>query len=508
MREYNAAIYLRLSKEDKEINNSIDIQREITTKYATEHKYNVAQEYVDNGYSGILSSRPALNKLMIDIIRNKINMVIVKDMSRLTRDKNLTSYYTDIFFPENDVRLISVTEYIDTGERYETPDVVALRGIVNQSYLEDISRKIKLVKRNFKEQGKFIEASVAYGYQKDKDDKYKLVIDENVAPIIREIYKSFIDGKKPLEIAQNLNKRNIKTASQYLGQKNARCCWTKSMINRILTNPIYAGNMVLNKYITDFKSKKTLLAPKSKYEILQNTHPSIIPQEDYNIVQQMKGNKTKKDFKTYLYLLKGLTYCKHCGRRMTYKNSYPTRIDANGKITGKPNDIGYFVCEEHYRHPEICNVCNNKIMEKDLNEIVLKKVSKRLKQLQIRKYADEVQEYRERQNTELNDYKKIKNEISKQESNFKVLYSKKVEGIISEEQFIKEYNEYKEKVTELKDRLDRLEKSEKTFESRTDTEKLIIEFENCKKFDNVILKKLIEKIEIGKDQKVEIILKV
>ena len=163
MREYNAAIYLRLSKEDKEINNSIDIQREITTKYATEHKYNIAQEYVDNGYSGILSSRPALNKLMIDIIRNKINMVIVKDMSRLTRDKNLTSYYTDIFFPENDVRLISVTEYIDTGERYETPDVVALRGIVNQSYLEDISRKIKLVKRNFKEQGKFIEASVSKG---------------------------------------------------------------------------------------------------------------------------------------------------------------------------------------------------------------------------------------------------------------------------------------------------------------------------------------------------------
>ena len=77
-------------------------------------------EYIDNGYSGILSSRPALNKLMIDIIRNKIDMVIVKDMSRLTRDKNLTSYYTDIFFPDNDVRLISVTEYIDTGDRYET----------------------------------------------------------------------------------------------------------------------------------------------------------------------------------------------------------------------------------------------------------------------------------------------------------------------------------------------------------------------------------------------------
>lgn len=119
MKEYKAAIYIRLSKEDREINNSIDIQREITTKYANKHNYNIIDEYIDNGYSGIISSRPESNRLMRDIIRNKLNMVIVKDISRLTRNKNLTSYYTDIFFPDNDVRLISVTEYIDTGERYE-----------------------------------------------------------------------------------------------------------------------------------------------------------------------------------------------------------------------------------------------------------------------------------------------------------------------------------------------------------------------------------------------------
>ena len=205
MKEYKAANYLRLSKEDREMNNSIDIQREITTNYAKEHNYNIIEEYVDNGYSGILSSRPALNKLMIDIVRNKINMVIVKDISRLTRDRNMTSYYTDVFFPDNDVRLISVTEYVDTGERYDIDDIIALKGIVNQSYLEDLSKKIEAVKNNFKKQGKFIEASVAYGYKKDKNDKYKIVIDENVAPIIKEIFKSFIDGKKPLEIAKSLN---------------------------------------------------------------------------------------------------------------------------------------------------------------------------------------------------------------------------------------------------------------------------------------------------------------
>ena len=103
MREYKAAIYLRLSKEDIEKNNSIDMQREITTKYAKDHNYKIVNEYVDNGYSGILNSRPELDKMIRDITLGKINMLIVKDMSRLTRDKNLTSYFTDSFrylYPE------------------------------------------------------------------------------------------------------------------------------------------------------------------------------------------------------------------------------------------------------------------------------------------------------------------------------------------------------------------------------------------------------------------------
>lgn len=504
MRNYKAAIYLRLSKEDREVNNSIDIQREITTKYAKEHNYNIVDEYIDNGYSGILSSRPELDRLMIDIVRNKVNMVIVKDMSRLTRDKNLTSYYTDIFFPDNDVRLISVTEFVDTGERYEIDDVVAIRGIVNQSYLEDISKKIKSVKRIFKEQGKFIEASVAYGYKKDKTDKQKIVIDENVAPIIREIYSLYLEGIGPSKIAERLNNRNIETPSQYLKLKVIGKYWTKSMINRILTNPIYAGYMVLNKYDTSFKLKKKNVTPKYQYELIENTHEAIIPKEDFEETQQKRGNRTKNDNKSYLYLLKGLVYCKNCGRKMTYKNSKPVRIDKNGKITGNPNDIGYFICEEHYRHIEICNQ-PNKTMENDLNEVVLKKVSDRLKQLQIGKYAKDVAELREKMDPNLNSCKKIRTEINRVEAEFKILYSKKVEGIIEEDEFLNQYQIYKETTSTLKEKLNRLQN---TLSGKAEAERLIIAFSDTKKFDNTILKKLIEKIEIGKNENIVITFKV
>ena len=507
MKDYRAAIYLRLSKEDIEANNSIDTQREITTNYAKQHNYNIIKEYVDNGYSGILDSRPALDKLITDITRNKINMLIIKDMSRLTRDKNLTSYYTDIFFPDNDVRLISVTEYIDTGERYEIDDVVAIRGIVNQSYLEDISKKIKAVKTNLKEQGKFIESSVAYGYKKDESDKTKIVIDENVAYVVKEIFELYIDNVGPLEIANRLNARHIQTPSQYLNLKKQGKYWTKSIVNRILNNPIYCGRLVLNKYENNLKLKKRIATRKSEYKYLENTHEAIIHPTIFEKVQEKKGNVKKENLKEYVCLLKGLVYCKNCGRRMSYKNSSPIRIDKNGKVTGKKNNLGYFICAEHYRHKDVCNEWV-KIMETDLNKMVLNKVSKRLKKLQLGKYADDVMAYKESLNPNLNETKKIKNEISKRESNFKILYSKKVEEIISEEEFIAEYNKYQEEITELKKKLDRLETNKISYNSKSELDKLIIEFSETKKFDNTILKKLVEKIEIGKDNEVKITLKV
>lgn len=265
--------------------------------------------------------------------------------------------------------------------------------------------------------------------------------------------------------------------------------------------------MLMNKYETDFKFKRKKITPKQEYQLLKNTHEAIISQEDYDKVQQMRGNRTKKDNRTYIYLLRGLVYCKNCGRKMTYKNSNPVRIDANGKITGKPNDIGYFICEEHYRHIDVCNQ-SNKIMEKTLNELVLKKVSDRLKQLPIGKYAIDVQEVIERQDSNMNNCKNIKNEIEKKEAEFKILYSKKVEGVISDEEFFKQYQVYKEATSKLKEKMNRFQKNQNNFNIRTEIERFIIAFSNTKKLDNAILKKLVDKIEIGKDEEVIITLKV
>ena len=135
-------------------------------------------------------------------------------------------------------------------------------------------------------------------------------------------------------------------------------------------------------------------------------------------------------------------------------------------------------------------------------------INNRLKKLQINKYAKEVAIYRQKQDPSINEYKKLQNEITKQENNFKILYSKKVEGIITEESFIEQYNQYKETVKNLKERQDRLETDNKKYNNRNELDKLIIEFIDCKKFDNTIIKKLVEKIEVGKNDQVKITLKV
>ena len=226
MKEYRAGIYLRLSREHDEENNSIEAQREITTKYAIEKGYKIVKEYVDNGYSGILDSRPALNEMMIDIARGFINMVIVKDISRLTRNKNKTGWYTEIFFPDNDVRFISVTEFIDSGDRYEIDDSIMLRGIANQYYVTDISKKVRANKNAMKESGQFVEHYAPYGYKKQEDDKHKVIIDENVADNIRKIYDMYINGETSSQIADYLNSNKIKNPSRYMKLKNATRKWS------------------------------------------------------------------------------------------------------------------------------------------------------------------------------------------------------------------------------------------------------------------------------------------
>ena len=332
---------------------------------------------------------------MLYISRGYINMVIVKDISRLTRNKNKTGWYTELFFPDNDVRFISVTEFIDSGERYEIDDTIMLRGIANQYYIADISKKARANKHAMKDKGQYVEAHIPYGYKLSSEDKHKVLIDDGVADNIRLIYNMYLKGNTGLQIARYLNNEKIKNPSRYMKMKNASKKWNAETVNDILSNPFYCGNTITNKYETNYINK-TCKKNKKKdtWIIKENTHEGIVSKELYDKVQKIKKSKYKKSGISYEFLLKDLVYCGHCKMKYQYKIY---------KSTNKKRylyDSSSFKCGTVYRSPD---KCTNKtsINEKHLNEIVVAETKKRLQLIEINKETNKIIDYYKENNVKV-----------------------------------------------------------------------------------------------------------
>lgn len=499
MKEYRAGIYLRLSREHAEENNSIEAQREITTNYAIKNGFKIVKEYQDNGYSGILDSRPALNEMMIDISRGLINMVIVKDISRLTRNKNKTGWYTEIFFPDNDVRFISVTEFIDSGERYEIDDTIMLRGIANQYYLTDISKKIRANKKAMKDAGQYVEAHAPYGYKLLEEDKHKIVIDEKVADVIRLIYDMYIDGKTGTQIAQYLNSKRKRTPSQYLKMKNASTRWSQETINDILSNPFYSGDTVVNKYITNYMTKTCKKnKDRSTWIIKENTHEPIILKEKYKKVQEIKKGKRGKNTTKYEFLLKDLLYCGHCKHKLQYK------LYKSADKTRYLYDSSGFVCGIVYKKKHLCK---NKtfINEKHINSIIIEKVKERLSQIKVDKATNKIVDYFKENSEETKELNKYKNEVQKLDRKKMVLYRKKCEQYITENEFKEEYTKIKEEISDYQKRIEKLEENNNNIINEKRIKEIINEFQKGKDINNEFLKEIINRIEVYSNNQINII---
>lgn len=505
MKEYKAGLYLRLSHEDIQENNSIEAQRMLTTEYAIKHRYNIVNEYVDNGYSGMLDSRPALNRMIVDILTNKINMVIVKDISRLTRDKNKTGYYTEIFFPDNDIRFISVTEMIDSGYRYEIDDSIMLRGIVNQYYVEDISKKIKSVLTNKKKNGEYVEHYVPYGYKKDLKNKYKVIIDEDVSENVKLIFNMYLQGYSQGKIAKYLTSLGIDTPKKYKGQKVKINEWGNDSVGRILKDPFYIGKMVINKSDNDYRTKKTKRTPRDKWILVDGKHEPLVSKEDYEQVQQILKEKFAKPTQKYEYLLKGLVFCGHCKARMQYK--YRDRTKIRDKVLDSPQKSWYYKCRMLYKFPSICNR-GHTIQEKKLNSIVLESLKKRLSKFSIDDYTGKIIDTYKEKNPNYKIFEQYKKRKKKLETDVTYIYNKKLENLISTDEFKEQYLHLKKEIKSIELEIEKLEKLCNPCEIDEKVKKIIIDFKNGKEFTNEIIKELIERIEVYEDMKIDIIYKV
>ena len=377
---YNAGIYVRLSKDDERAGESLSIENQklILTKYVAEQGWNIVDIYVDDGYSGTNFDRPAVTRLLEDAKTGKINLIIVKDLSRFGRNYIQVGQYIDYIFPTYNIRFIALNDNVDTANKDTTAmDMLPIMNVFNEWHAANTSKKIKAVIEANCKAGKYRTTFAPYGYVKGDDENHLPVVDEPAASVVRRIFQMRSQGISPRHIADTLNNEGVPIASDYLyakmGKPNPRRTshlWCAERIRTMINNPTYLGHLVQMKTTTvSYKNHKNVKKDPSEWIIVENTHEPLVSQEIWNKCREMEasvsqGKKTKTGF---VAALSGLMFCADCGEKMRLgwnkttngSKKKPRKYVRHNFNCGRYNRHGKIACKSHY------------IKMKDMNALVL-----------------------------------------------------------------------------------------------------------------------------------------
>lgn len=446
-----AALYCRLSRDDENEgdSNSIAHQKQILEKYARDHGYTHFKFYVDDGYSGVSFNRPGFQEMLADIEAGKVSAVIVKDMSRFGRNYLEVGLYTEIRFPEMDVRFIAINDGVDSDNQMD--DFTPFRNIINEWYAKDTSKKIRAVFRNKGMSGQRLSTQVPYGYIKDEGGN--LVKDEETAPVVRMIFQLCAEGNGPGRIARILREREIPTPGSLAFQRTGRedrydpehpCHWNESSVANILEQPEYLGHTVNFKTTKkSFKSKKVIINPEEKRMVFENTHPAIIDQETWDTVQKNRCQKRRPTKMGDMGMFSGLVYCADCGNKLSLC-----------RTTSWERDKDNYVCATYKRKKGECSA--HYIRECVLEKLVLENLRKVI--AYTRDYEDDFvrQITRNSLSEQEREQAGAKRQLAQQtrrvkeiDGIIKRLYEDNISGKLSDERFAKMSADYEREQKEL-----------------------------------------------------------
>ncbi len=502
-----AAIYCRLSEEDKnkqheqDDSESIRNQKTMLLNYMMEKGWELYDIYSDDDYTGADRNRPEFNRLLEDARAKKFDIILCKTQSRFTRELELVEKYIHGLFPIWGIRFVSIVDNADTDNKGNKKSR-QINGLVNEWYLEDLSDNIKKVFDAKRQQGCHIGAFALYGYQKDPNQKGHLIIDEEAAGVVREVFTLFAQGYGKANIARLLNDRGIPNPTEYKRlqglrykspeQKNSTL-WKYFAISDMLINEIYIGNMVQGKYGSiSYKTKQNKPRPKSEWYIVEGTHEPIIDSVLWNQVQAMVAQKAKPFITGDIGIFAKKVRCMNCGYTMrSSKNRGKHYLQCSNRHVAKDSCIGSFISVE-------------KLERTILDE--------------LHKLSDEYLDRDElAARVEFNDRLGVKIERLKSESGalqkkvvdcakgITALYLDKVKGLITENEF----TEFKEQLsnekahyTSLAADLEReIEYLELKIRSARSRKEVIEEYVNVEHLTRQMVEQLIDFIEVGKREK-------
>lgn len=373
--QYNADFYLRLSREDGDgaESESIANQRDLLLAFLSKHpEIHLHKVRVDDGYSGVDYNRPDFQQMMESVKNKEINCIIVKDFSRLGRNFIETGKYIEKIFPFMGVRFISVNDNYDSARARTSSEnlIIPVKNLINDTYCRDISIKIRSHLAIKRERGECIAPFAVYGYKKDEKNKNQLVVDEEAAAIVCEIFKRKLDGFSAQAIANWLNRQGVLSPLEYKHSKGSRYFttfkqkdksrWTAVAVFRILKNPAYIGTLVQGKRSTpNYKVRKLFDVPEKQWVSVPNSHEAIVSKEIFESVEKLLLADTRTaPSQNCTYPLSGLLYCGDCGRSMVRKNN---------SYANKP--YIYYICSG-YKNREGCRMSHS-IRDRALEGAVL-----------------------------------------------------------------------------------------------------------------------------------------
>ena len=516
---YDAALYLRLSRDDiedgsaKTESDSIANQRELLRNFVkSQPDIQIFDIYVDDGYSGSNFDRPEFKRMTKDIESGKVNCVIVKDLSRFGREYIEAGRWIEKIYPALNVRFISVTDQFDsnTADFSEKSFVVPVKNFLNESYCRDISGKVRSHQKIKREKGEFIGAFAPYGYRKDSENKNRLVVDTEAADVVRKIFAWKMEGFSLGAIAEKLNERQVLSPKAYKKANGENYNsgfrgtdtpkWSAVQIKRILTNEVYIGNLVQGKQERiSYKVKKRLNKPETEWARVKDTHPAIIKQSEFEVVQKLlqydgRASKTAE----HASFFSGFVFCGDCGTPMIRRvNRYKDREKA------------FYICQTKNKS----GACTrHSVSEEVLKKIVLKEI-----QIYTALFADYERIMDELRKMRI-DYEQVVHydmQIAKLQSEYSryyglraSLYDDLKEGLLSKEEFDEFRESYGKKCEELNGRIEKQkERVKQMFENGVSE---AVQLEDWKKsleikeLDRILLALTVDKIYVYENKRLEI----
>ena len=511
-RDVTAFLYERLSRDDNLEGESYSIgnQKKLLAKVAKEKGYTNLVHFLDDGISGVTMDRPGFVEMIRQLEQGKAAAVFVKDLSRLGRNYIEVGRLTEEFFPDHDIRLVAVSDNIDTAEGEN--ELAPIRNLFNEWYARDISKKRRISNKIKGNAGEPM-GQPPYGYIKDPNDPKHWIVDDEAAKVVRRVYSMTLEGFGTEQIAAQLEKDDVLTPRAYWltkgikrpgkGRQQSPTKWNSSTITKILSLQEYCGDILNFKtYSKSYKNKKRIDNDRENWVVFQDVHEAIIERAVYEQVQQKRGKIRKRRTNNGEHnMFSGLLVCADCGSNLHFHFNQ-----------GNP-EIKYFNCSNYKGNRGTCT-STHYVRVDFLEEVVLGEIRRLTKFASL--YEDEFvkavighSQQAEQTDRKLKE-KELKTLLARDDELdglFERIYEDNVSGKLSNDRFAKMSRRYEDEQKELAEKIKKLRSEIEKQSSRSMTTDMFIglvrKYTRARKLTPRMLNELVEKIEVFNAEKID-----